>query len=306
MGAWVLIILNALNREVEVDKMFSFFRRSKSEEDYETMLDRLNHEIQLHEENQTRIKMTSSRVISSYLFYAISLYIIIAGLYTLRSTSVIPLKALILAISSFVIYFIYLILNKWFERLQEKEVDKLIKLRRRQQTKVEELKKKNSYYITKELIERYETPTKTSIMKAGTPNPSSPVKLDNNCTTPSGTPLLIQNIATPVNNTPIPEKVNTPRTWIDKLLDKIIGEETKDEDKYALICESCFVHNGLVMKEEYPKRKFSCYSCGFITQKHSLDDSLKDISEDTNVQKKIEVAALKVSDMIDLETEKKE
>lgn len=40
------------------------------------------------------------------------------------------------------------------------------------------------------------------------------------------------------------------RTWMDRLLDLIVGDESPSS-KYALICEKCFFHNGLVVPEEF-------------------------------------------------------
>lgn len=39
------------------------------------------------------------------------------------------------------------------------------------------------------------------------------------------------------------------REWYDKLVDAIVGEEGP-ETKYALICNHCSTHNGLVLPQE--------------------------------------------------------
>jgi hypothetical protein len=41
----------------------------------------------------------------------------------------------------------------------------------------------------------------------------------------------------------------TPRSWVDRLLDSIVGEDQATQ-KHALICEKCYHHNGLVFYEE--------------------------------------------------------
>ena len=44
------------------------------------------------------------------------------------------------------------------------------------------------------------------------------------------------------------------RTWLDKLMDTVIGDVGGPSSKYALVCEQCFTHNGLVLPELYPSR----------------------------------------------------
>jgi ABC-type phosphate transport system substrate-binding protein len=41
----------------------------------------------------------------------------------------------------------------------------------------------------------------------------------------------------------------TPRTWLDKMIDFIVGEGPSNQ--YALICSNCFSHNGLISPENY-------------------------------------------------------
>ena len=52
------------------------------------------------------------------------------------------------------------LLLKWFRSRRSTQMAKLEELLRKQQQKVEELKKKTSYYTTKGLIERFESPNK--------------------------------------------------------------------------------------------------------------------------------------------------
>lgn len=45
------------------------------------------------------------------------------------------------------------------------------------------------------------------------------------------------------------------KQWYDKLADAILGDDeasgASQHTRYALICESCFSHNGLVRESEY-------------------------------------------------------
>ncbi|KAJ3216544.1 hypothetical protein HDU67_009329 [Dinochytrium kinnereticum] len=60
----------------------------------------------------------------------------------------------------------------------------------------------------------------------------------------------------------------TQRNWYDKVVDAIIGDE-QPQQKYALICQQCFEHNGLVLPEEYGNAKFRCLKCGFFNARKS-------------------------------------
>jgi hypothetical protein len=161
-------------------------------------------------------------------------------------------------------------------------------LQSQQQLKVEELKKKTSYYLTKGLIERYESPSKPGSNNSPKPTtftpqagPNTPINnkkqaLNNNATPNSAAVLGMTpqpqngNLQNSDLNTPqrvvkkgiysvlilatlTPAKLATPvpRTWVDRLLDAVVGESDGPQHKYALICESCFIHNGLVPPTEY-------------------------------------------------------
>jgi hypothetical protein len=48
-----------------------------------------------------------------------------------------------------------------------------------------------------------------------------------------------------------PEQAAQPKTFIDKIADALLGgDEQSPASKYALICQKCFAHNGLVLKDE--------------------------------------------------------
>ena len=66
------------------------------------------------------------------------------------------------------------------------------------------------------------------------------------------------------------------RSWVDKLMDKIIGEPGQPS-KYALICEFCSSHNGLVPPESFARQKFKCFKCDKFNQ--SQEDRLKNLSQ---------------------------
>ena len=50
---------------------------------------------------------------------------------------------------------------------------------------------------------------------------------------------------------PLEPQLPYQRTWIDRFLDALVGKDGGPEHRYALICEKCFVHNGLLPPSEY-------------------------------------------------------
>ncbi|KAI8621401.1 hypothetical protein BC830DRAFT_1094343 [Chytriomyces sp. MP71] len=91
---------------------------------------------------------------------------------------------------------------------------------------------------------------------------------------PNGTPKI--QVATAPPGTP-------SSSWFDRVMDAVIGDTEGPQNKYALICKSCFEHNGLVPPDEYSHIKFKCRSCGFlnssfasrnVSRNNSIDASL--------------------------------
>lgn len=66
------------------------------------------------------------------------------------------------------------------------------------------------------------------------------------------------------NQTPQPTQSSqspgsTGRGWADRFAEALLGgDEGNPESKYALICTKCFIHNGLVRKEELDTIRRSC------------------------------------------------
>jgi hypothetical protein len=82
----------------------------------------------------------------------------------------------------------------------------------------------------------------------------------------------IQDPKSPFNANPNPNE-NTPTiafaysppqpqkpSWFDRMVDALVGEEGPTS-KYALICERCHTHNGLVLPEELEDVQYFCPKC---------------------------------------------
>ncbi|KAI8901524.1 hypothetical protein BC833DRAFT_617560 [Globomyces pollinis-pini] len=191
-------------------------------------------------------------------------------------------------------------------------IESLAELRNKQQLKVEELKKKTSYYMTKGLIERYATPTKDApeaglrqrnpgnigkgqntskdclllnselqqnelkpMLKEQHSNgslsqshPKDQLGVQTGSVSVSKVHLNKQNVS-PVYLQPSHPQLDQPKTILDKFMDALIGDADTPQQRYALICEKCFQHNGLVLPDEYLDAKFICMSCKHLTIKKS-------------------------------------
>lgn len=141
-------------------------------------------------------------------------------------------------------------------------------------TKVEEIKKKTNYYSTRDLLQRYDdsTPTNTPLIPRTLPSqnapgqPSTPIRQPvsqhpNLGQTSGVNPRLARTPSLPSCTCPFfdsltevmsPSFAATPprKQWYDKLADRLLGDDEQynvsPSSRYALICEKCFAHNGLV------------------------------------------------------------
>jgi hypothetical protein len=78
---------------------------------------------------------------------------------------------------------------------------------------------------------------------------------------PMQMPTPIVNAPSIRSPTPSHHQFRVP-TWYDRLLDTIIGDDRSS--KYALICQQCYTHNGLVLPEEFESTQYVCPNCHFL------------------------------------------
>ncbi|KAI9599202.1 hypothetical protein BDF19DRAFT_419498 [Syncephalis fuscata] len=89
----------------------------------------------------------------------------------------------------------------------------------------------------------------------------------------------IRNMDTPGTTFAYSPVTPQPRTWVDRVVDAIVGEEGPTS-KYALICESCHTHNGLVLPEELEDIQYFCPKCNYYNasrrkRRHHRSSQLK-------------------------------
>jgi len=117
----------------------------------------------------------------------------------------------------------------------------------------------------------------------------------------NGRPMMMGTPKTPVMPgmgrvmipTPTPQVPIAPpkKQWYDKLADALLGDDDSSNvpasSKYALICEKCFAHNGLVGEKVWEDVQYTCPKCGHFnpsirsrsqSKKHSPSPSPSPIS----------------------------
>jgi len=173
----------------------------------------------------------------------------------------------------------------WYRRKGNAEEKALAALKLARRNKVEDFKKKTNYYETRELLERYEDGSSTpssgapprpidgsssrlQLQLLATPQRAGPVAPPN---TPGPTPA---NLRTPISPglqnqlAPTPQQPLSPprKLWYDKLADALLGDDESPvsaaASRYALICQKCFTHNGLVKEDMWEDAQYVCPKCG--------------------------------------------
>ncbi|KAH8082795.1 hypothetical protein BXZ70DRAFT_900916 [Cristinia sonorae] len=178
-------------------------------------------------------------------------------------------------IGPIIILFIRRIVQIWFTRKGNAEEKSLIALKTRQRDKVEEIKKRTNYYSTRNLIERYDESTPTGSPVPKRPGQGTPVPIPMTPQRPQGQPVPLQMLQTPKplppnlqqHLSPSPQRPQPPprKQWFDKLADAILGDDDSSApaaSRYALICEKCFAHNGLVKENVWEETQYVCPKCG--------------------------------------------
>lgn len=226
------------------------------------------------------------------------------------------LKFSILIILLFCIYFGRIIFTAYYTKMISSEESNLELLRIKQREKVEELKTKTNFYSTQSLIDRYSgsqknTPEKSNISlldlndsekKTPKRNYSSPcfdsplrstfqnsnqqnqnpnLRLRHVNNNDSGNSFYDSFYMTSDKPFPIDTyiKPSQDNSFISRILNFIIGpDETSPENRYALICKNCGIHNGLApYGEKRESIKYICINCG--TWNGNIKQDIKNIKD---------------------------
>ncbi|KAI8369629.1 uncharacterized protein BYT42DRAFT_607990 [Radiomyces spectabilis] len=259
--------------------------------DYERILSELDSKIQEAEVRLTDIKIRQRRTGVLWVIYSTIVWVVYLGycLLTLHGQDV-NIHTFLTALPAFLfpicIYYTRKLLGWFYSRKQTSEEALLTALRAEQKLKVEELKKKTSYYSTQSLLDRYDEAAqkkkreqerlmqlqkqqqqqqqqhfaqkkpvsmpapRTGPAPQGGSSSAGPMSGIAN-KGPSGNPGFVMM--------PPPPPPRAPQ-WYDKIVDALVGDDGP-ETKYALICNHCFTHNGLVLPNEIDTIQYVCPHC---------------------------------------------
>lgn len=238
----------------------------KAEEDDETVLSALASDIQKRQTKLDEIRLRERRTtlaVSLWSFVAWSVYSAVwySG-FRNKSWRTKSQKAIFTApviVGPIFILFVRRIVQLWFNSKGNAEEKTLRELRKKQHTKVEEIKKKTNYYSTRDLLQKYD-PSSPSNSPQRQPIPIvNPQKL---LASPKPSPASGES-QKPGIQVPPAGPVQTKRYWYDRLADVVLGEDGNADDtsRYALICEKCFAHNGLVKESVWEETQYVCPKC---------------------------------------------
>ncbi|OCB91913.1 hypothetical protein A7U60_g809 [Sanghuangporus baumii] len=258
--------------------IFDWFKK-KEPEDYEQVLESLALDIQKRQARLSEIKLRERRTTLWITIYALTIWAAYVASWYVGWR---PLKAFPIFIGPIIAQFSRRISQMWYARIENAEEKTLKELLSQQRTKVEEIKKKTNYYSTKHLIERYDPPSGFAGSPAR-PRPDAPPNqaqrgVQQQPTTPQRGPLgqpngypqpnrgQPSNMPVPDQQTPQAALVPPKKQWFDRLADALLGDDELGADgaknRYALICQKCFAHNGLVKEELWEDTQFVCPKCG--------------------------------------------
>lgn len=177
----------------------------------------------------------------------------------------------------------------------------LVTLRKQQKEKVEEIKKKTNYDSTRNLIERYDETTDSPLRRRVNVNGASVPATPQKAPTPQPQRMLNPLPRSPAQIPPAlqqqlfrrffspsigqfsmylfsasPQRPMPPprKHWYDKVADAILGDDdtiTAASSRFALICQRCFAHNGLVKESVWEETRTSpIFFCSLLTSKRFL------------------------------------
>ncbi|TFK33254.1 hypothetical protein BDQ12DRAFT_691308 [Crucibulum laeve] len=267
--------------------------KKKADDDYETIFSTLAADIQKRQVQLSEIRLRERRTTLMVTLYTLAAWVAYVSMWYMN---VLPtfnnptlsrdnglgkaIKGAPVVVGPIVILFIRRIVQIWYQRKGDAEEKSLQSLLKQQRSKVEEIKKKTNFYSTRDLIQKYDdsTPMNTPLRQRivlGQPQLVTPQRMP---ARPAGPPNTDPNSAfqTPARPNPSLQAHLTPSTpsfatgpprkqWYDKLADALLGDEETaagpPSSRYALICEKCFAHNGLVKESMWEDAQYVCPKC---------------------------------------------
>ncbi|KAM6496453.1 putative integral membrane metal-binding protein (DUF2296) domain containing protein [Amanita muscaria] len=251
----------------------ALFKRKK-DDDFETVLSKLADDIKNRQIKLSELRLRERRATLLATMYTLAVWGAYISLWYMRMLPRLhdgrqrgverAIKAIPVLIGPIIILFIRRIVQIWYQRKGDAEDKTLRGLMKERNKVLEEVKEKTKFYSTQELLSRYDvTPDSSPAHPRVSPIPS----------TPRRTPAISGNVGAPVqpdsqSNPSVaspPFPVTPRKQWYDKLADSLLGDDENvagaSTSRYALICESCFAHNGLVKESMWADTQYVCPKC---------------------------------------------
>ncbi|KAF7360098.1 hypothetical protein MVEN_00738200 [Mycena venus] len=255
---------------------------SEKPPDDETVLAALERDIQRRQTLLTEIRARERTATALVTLYTLAAWLVYVGVWYFGFVSggggrkgarvgslEKAVKALPVVVGPILILFIRRIVQIWYARKGNAEEKTLQTLLKTQRAKVEEIKKKTNFYQTHALLSRYDLssggpsggPNATNANGGGPGSVSSPNTpqrgpgsvVQGTPARPGGKGPRPSTLVAGASPPPPPQQPQQPRGrgWFDALADVLVGPDDspqidKEKQKFALICEKCFAHNGLV------------------------------------------------------------
>jgi len=250
-----------------------WFKRKKSD-DYESVLQDLQLDIDTRQTRLSEIRLRERRstlAVTIYTLLAWSLYLLLWYIRFLPEFHPV-VKGLPVFLGPILILFSRRIVQLWYSRKGRIEEKHLKALLTKQRTTIEDIKAKTNYYSTRSLLERYDDqgPQSSPLRRRQPQNadPSTPGRAPSLAPVPQTPQPQLAPGHTPNPLSPIQQPIRPPkRQWYDRLADAVLGEEDpslQSHTRYALICQKCFTHNGLVRESEWETTQYRCPKCNFL------------------------------------------
>ncbi|KAF8627932.1 hypothetical protein AX17_006087 [Amanita inopinata Kibby_2008] len=253
--------------------------RKKKDEDYETILSVLAEDVRTRHIRLSEIRLRERRSTLLVTLYTLAAWVAYVSLWYMRllpdfygvrrrSGTERAIKGIPVVLGPILVLFIRRIVQIWYRRKGDAEERTLQELMKKQRGVVEDIKKKTNYYSTQELLQKYDsTPVNSPLRQRVVPGSLPPSTPQRPRTSPEVAKSPAQaTLQTQLASTRTPFPSTPPRKqWYDKLADALLGDDDHatgaSTSRYALICENCFAHNGLVKESMWEDTQYICPKC---------------------------------------------